>query len=119
MIKNKLTNKAKSQICLGLALFLIVLNCISSFILIAPYEAIKDNTLPFIGAFLGSYVHYRKKEKNNNFQTKKDKILPLTTFFYFSSDLFSVGGIRNERCEVPLRSYPTQSKSPSTNPLDM
>ena len=80
MIK-RVTNKAKSQICLGLALLLIVLNCISSFILIAPYEAIKDNTLPFIGAFLGSYVHYRKKEKNNDFPTKKDKIFLPTTFF--------------------------------------
>ena len=74
MIKNKLTNKAKSQICLGLALLLIVLNCISSFILIAPYEAIKDKTLPFIGALIGSYVHYRNKEKNNDFPTKKKRI---------------------------------------------
>ena len=81
MIKNKVTYKAKSQICLGLALLLIVLHCISSFILIAPYEAIKDSTLPFIGAFLGSYFHYRKKEKNNDFPTKKDRILLLTLFF--------------------------------------
>ena len=73
MIKNKLTNKAKGQICLGLALLLIVLNCISTFILIAPYEAIKDKTLPFIGAFLGSYVHYRKKEKIMIFRLKRIK----------------------------------------------
>ena len=81
MIKKELTNKVKSQICLGFALLLIVLNFISSFILIAPYEAIKDNTLPFIGAFLGSYVHYRKKEKSEDFPTRKDKILLFTTLF--------------------------------------
>ena len=92
MIKNKLTNKTKSQICLGLALLLIFLSCISSFILIAPYEAIKDNTLPFIGAFLGSYVHYRKKEKNNDFQTKKDKILLLTTLFILALIYFKLVG---------------------------
>ena len=92
MIKNKLTNKTKSQICLGLALLLIFLNCISSFILTAPYEAIKDNTLPFIGAFLGSYVHYRKKEKNNDFQTKKDKILLLTTLFILALIYFKLVG---------------------------
>ena len=92
MIKNKLTNKAKSQICLGLALLLIVLNCISSFILIASYEAIKDNTLPFIGAFLGSYVHYRKKEKNKDFPTKKDKILLLITLFILALIYFQLVG---------------------------
>ena len=92
MIKNKLTNKTKSQICLGLASPLIVLNSISSFILIAPCEAIKDNTLPFIGAFLGSYVHYRKKEKNNDFQTKKDKILLLTTLFILALIYFKLVG---------------------------
>ena len=92
MIKNKLTNKAKGQICLGLALLLIVLNCISTFILIAPYEAIKDKTLPFIGAFLGSYVHYRKKEKNNDFPTKKDKIFLLTTLFILALVYFQLVG---------------------------
>lgn len=92
MIKNKLTNKTKSQICLGLALLLIFLNCINSFILIAPYEDIKDKTLPFIGAFLGSYVHYRKKEKNNDFQTKKDKILLLTTLFILALIYFKLVG---------------------------
>ena len=92
MIKNKLTNKAKGQICLGLALLLIVLNCISTFILITPYEAIKDNTLPFIGAFLGSYVHYRKKEKNNDFPTKKDKIFLLTTLFILALVYFQLVG---------------------------
>ena len=92
MIKNKLTNKAKSQICLGFAFLLIVLNCISSFILIAPYEDIKDNTLPFIGAFLGSYVHYRKKEKNNDFPTKKDKIILLTTLFILALVYFQLVG---------------------------
>lgn len=92
MIKKKLTNKAKSQICLGLALFLIVLNCISSFILIASYEAIKDNTPPFIGAFLGSYVHYRKKEKSDNFPTKKDKILFFTALFIIAMIYFQLVG---------------------------
>ena len=92
MIKKKFTNKAKSQICLGLALLLIVLNCIRSFILIAPYEAIKDNTLPFIGAFIGVYVHYRKKEKNNNFPPKKDKILLLTTLFILALIYFQLVG---------------------------
>ena len=82
MIKNKLTNKAKSQICLGLALLLIVLSCICSFILTAPYEAIKNNTLPFIGAFLGSYVHYRKKENSDDFPIKKDKILFSPLFLF-------------------------------------
>ena len=47
------------------------LNLISSFILIAPYEIVKDNSLPFIGAFLGSYAHYRKKDKNEDFTTKE------------------------------------------------
>ena len=92
MIKNKLTNQTKSQMCLGLALLLIVLNCISSFILIAPYEAIKDNTLPFIGAFLGSYVHYRKKEKNNDFPTKKDKIFLLNILFILALVYFQLVG---------------------------
>ena len=92
MIKNKLTNKAKSQVWLGLAVLLIVLNCISSFILIAPYEAIKDNTLPFIGAFIGSYVHYRKKETNNAFPTKKDKILLLTILFILALIYFKLVG---------------------------
>ena len=92
MIKEKLTNKVKSQICLGFALLLIVLNFISSFILIAPYEAIKDNTLPFIGAFLGSYVHYRKKENSDDFPTKKDKILFFTTLFILALIYFQLAG---------------------------
>ena len=92
MIKSELTYKAKSQSCLGFALLLIVLNCISSFILIAPYEAIKDNTLPFIGAFLGSYVYYRKKEKSNDFPTKKDKILLLTILFILALIYFQLVG---------------------------
>ena len=50
-VKIGLTNKAKSQICLGLALLLVGLNFISSFILIAPYEIVKDNSFLFIGAF--------------------------------------------------------------------
>ena len=92
MIKKKLTNKAKSQICLGLALILIALNCISSFILITPYEDIKDNTLPFIGAFLGSYVHYRKKENNDDFSSKKDKILVFTTLIILALIYFQLVG---------------------------
>ena len=71
MFKKELSNRFKSQICLGLALFLMVLYFISSFILIEPYEATKDNSLPFIGAFLGSYAHYRKKDKNEDFTTKE------------------------------------------------
>ena len=71
MIRKELSNRFKSQICLGLALLLISLNFISSFILIAPYEIIKDNSLPFIGAFLGGYAHYRKKDKNEDFTTKE------------------------------------------------
>ena len=70
-VKIGLTNKAKSQICLGLALLLVGLNFISSFILIAPYEIVKDNSFLFIGDFLGSYAHYRKKEKNEVFTTKE------------------------------------------------
>ena len=73
MIKSELTYKAKSQICLGFALLLIVLNCINSFILIARYEDIRDKTLPFIGAFSGSYVHYRMKEKIMTFLLKGKK----------------------------------------------
>ena len=92
MIKKKLTNKAKSQICLGLALLLIVLNCISSFILITPYESIKVNTLPFTGAFLGGYVHYRKKENSDDFPTKKDKILFFTTLFILALIYFQLVG---------------------------
>ena len=92
MIKSELTYKAKSQICLGFALLLIVLNCINSFILIAPYEDIKDKTLPFIGAILGSYVHYRMKEKNNDFPTKREKILLLTTLFILALIYFQLVG---------------------------
>ena len=92
MIKKKLTNKVKSQICLGLALLLIVLNCISSFILITPYEAIKDHTLPFIGAFLGSYAHYRNKGESDNFPTQKDKILLFTTIFILALIYFQLVG---------------------------
>ena len=71
-VKIGLTNKAKSQICLGLALLLVGLNFISSFILIAPYEIVKDNSFLFIGAFLGSYAHYRKKRKTRFSLPKKD-----------------------------------------------
>ena len=92
MIKKELTNKVKSQICLGFALLLIVLNFISSFILIAPYEAIKDNTLPFIGAFFGSYIHYRNKDKSDDYPTKKDKILLFTTLFILALIYFQLVG---------------------------
>ena len=71
MIKKELSNRFKSQICLGLALLLISLNFISSFILVAPYKIVKNNSLPFIGAFLGSYAHYRRKDKNKDFTTKE------------------------------------------------
>ena len=87
MIKKELSNRFKSQICLGLALLLINLNFISPFILIAPYEIVKDNSLPFIGAFLGSYAHYRKKDKNENFTTKERLIsvciVLILSFLYF------------------------------------
>ena len=88
MIKKELSNRFKSQICLGLALLLISLNFISSFILIAPYEIVKDNSLPFIGAFLGSYSYYRKKDKNEDF-TIKERLIGVFIVFILSIFIFS------------------------------
>ena len=91
MIKKGLSNRFKSQICLGLALLLISLNFISSFILIAPYEIVKDNSLPFIGAFLGSYAHYRKKDKNEDFTTK-ERLIGVCIVFILSILYFQLVG---------------------------
>ena len=91
MIKKELSSRFKSQICLGLALLLIVLNFISSFILIDPYEAIKDNSLPFIAAFLGSYAYYRKKDKNKDFTTK-ERLIGLFIVFILSVLYFHLVG---------------------------
>jgi len=91
MIEKELSSRFKSQICLGLALLLIVLNFISSFILIDPYEAIKDNSLPFIGAFLGSYAYYRKKDKNKDFTTK-ERLIGLFIVFILSVLYFQLVG---------------------------
>ena len=88
MIKKELSNRFKSQICLYLALLLISLNFISSFILIATYEIFKDNSLPFIGALLGSYAHYRKKDKNEDFTTK-ERLIGVCIVFILSIVYFS------------------------------
>ena len=58
------------------------------FILIAPYEIVKDNSLPFIGAFLGSYAHYRKKDKNEDFTTK-ERLIGVCIVFILSIVYFS------------------------------
>ena len=91
MIKKELSNRFKSQICLGLALLVISLNFISSFILIASYEIVKDNSLPFIGAFLGSYAHYRKKDKNEDFTTK-ERLIGVCIVFILSILYFQLVG---------------------------
>lgn len=91
MIKKELSHRIKGQICLGLALLLISLNFISSFILIAPYEIIKDNSLPFIGAFFGSYAHYRKKDKKEDFTTK-ERLIGVCIVFILSILYFNLVG---------------------------